>query len=97
VWAQAAYKVTMRHGQTLYSDGSGCQCFYLLLSGRLLVDPIPWPAGGGVPTPPLEPGCIVGAAGYFTHTLRRETVRRCNAWTATLPNSRVERMKVALI
>ena len=75
VWAQAAYKVSMRHGQTLYSDGSGCQCFYLLLSGRLLVDPIPWPAGGGVPTPPLEPGCIVGAAGFFTHTLRRETVR----------------------
>ena len=67
--------MSMKHGQMLYSEGSGCQCFYILVSGRLLADPIPWPAGGGVPAPPLEPGCIVGAAGFFTHTPRRETVR----------------------
>jgi len=46
VWAQAAYKVSMRHGQTLYSDGHGCQCFYL---AGCLWTPSPGQPGEGYP------------------------------------------------
>ena len=56
VWRKVGYHISMRHGQPLFSEGSGSMCFYILVAGRMLCDPVPWPAGGGVPAPPLEPG-----------------------------------------
>ncbi|KAK3255714.1 hypothetical protein CYMTET_35114 [Cymbomonas tetramitiformis] len=74
-WVEAARKVHLRHAQELYTERSPAQHFFLLDRGRLIADPVPWPAGDGTPAPPLEQGSLVGCAAFLTRTPRRETMR----------------------
>lgn len=68
-------RVNLRADEPLYIDRAPADYFYLLTSGRVRADAVPWPAGTGVAPPPLETPALLGASSFLSRTARRETVR----------------------
>lgn len=73
--AAVGKRVNLRADEPLYLDRAPADYFYLLISGRVRADAVPWPAGTGVAPPPLETPAIIGASSFLSRTARRETVR----------------------
>lgn len=68
-------RINLRPDEPLYLDRAPADVFFLLISGRVRADAVPWPAGTGVSPPPLETPALIGASSFLTRTARRETVR----------------------
>ena len=73
--AAAAEHMRLAPGQQLYGDHEPADALFVLVSGAVTADAVPWPAGTGVASPPVVAPALVGAAAFLSRTPRRETLR----------------------
>jgi lysophospholipid hydrolase len=71
----AARRCLLAPEQVLYAEHDPGETLFLLVSGSVRADAVPWPAGTGVSPPPVHAPALLGAASFLSRTPRRETLR----------------------
>ena len=71
----AARRCLLAPEQVLYAEHDPGEALFLLVSGSVRADAVPWPAGTGVSPPPVHAPALLGAASFLSRTPRRETLR----------------------
>ena len=70
-----AQRRTIKKGETVFSEDSSTDVFYILTKGAIARDAVPWPKGDGVRGHPVRSPQLIGSAHFMTRSVFRETQR----------------------